>query len=311
MKRALAVLTFPLLFAAAGPARSADLQTELKAMVDSELAFARMAEEKTVRDAFLTFSAENGVLMGPNGAANARQQIASRPAPPPDAPKVRLLWWPVYADISRSGDMGWTTGPSKRMRGDQTGYGNFVTVWKKQPDGTWRWLMDHGINNKEMSPLGPDTPIPPVRAEKLKGEAPKVDVAAVKEELLAVDRELSKVTAKGDTAGWIAAMADNARVMRDGPQPAVGKEAVAAALSKEQPVTTEALGGEVSSAGDLGFTYGWAEWKSGKTAKKGSYMRIWEKLDGKWKLVMDNTNPFPPPPPAPAPAPAPTPSPQQ
>ena len=313
MKRALAALTFPFLLAAAGPARSADLQADLTAMVNSELAFARMAQEKTVRDAFLTFAAEDGVLMGPKGVENARQQIASQPAPPPDAPKLNLEWWPVYADISRSGDMGWTTGPSRRTRGERVGYGHFVTVWKKQPDGSWRWLIDHGMSNKELSPLGPDTPIPPVRAEKLKGEVPKVDVKAAREEMLAVDRELSKITAKGDTAGWAARMsADHVRIMRDGVQPPVGKEAVHVALAKEQPVTTEVLGGEVSNAGDLGFTYGWAEWKTGETAKKGAYMRIWEKLGGKWTLVMDNTNPFPPPPPPPPPAaPTPTPKPQQ
>ncbi len=307
-KRALAALTLPFLLAAAGPARSADLQADLKAMVDSELAFARMAQEKTVRDAFLTFAAEDGVLMGPNGLANARQQISSQPAPPPDTPKLTLEWWPVYADIARSGDMGWTTGPSRRTRGDRIGYGNFATVWKKQPDGSWRWLMDHGISNKEMSPLGPDTPIPPVRAEKLKGEASKatqVDTKAVREELLAADRELAKVTAKGDTAGWAVHMAaDHARVLRDGVPPAVGKEAVRATLAKEQPVSTEVLGGEVSAAGDLGFTYGKAEWKSAEATKPGAYMRIWEKQAGRWTLVMDNTNPFPPPPPPP---PAPTP----
>lgn len=306
MKRALAALTLPFLLAAAGPAWGADLQADLKAMVDSELAFARMAQEKTVRDAFLTYAAENGVLMGPNGSENARKQIGSQPPPPADAPRLNLEWWPVYADISRSGDMGWTTGPSRRTRGERVGYGHFVTVWKKQPDGSWRWLMDHGIGNKELSPLGPDTPIPPVRPEKLKGPAAKADVKAEKEAMLAADRELSTVTAKGDTAAWATLMsADHARILRDGAQPAVGKEAVRAALAKEQPVTTEVLGGEVSDAGDLGFTYGWAEWKSGETAKKGAYMRIWEKLDGRWKLVMDNTNPFPPPPPPPAPTPKP------
>lgn len=318
MKRALAALTFPFLLAAAGPARSADLQTDLTAVVESERAFARMAQEKTVRDAFLTYAAEDGVLMGPNGAENARKQIGSQPPPPPDAPRLNLEWWPVYADISASGDMGWTTGPSRRTRGERTGYGHFVTVWKKQPDGSWRWLIDHGIGNKELSPLGPDTPIPAVRPEKLKAVASKLDAnasTAAREAMLAADRELSNVTAKGDTAGWASAMAaDHARIMRDGSQPAVGRDAVRAALAREQPVSTEALGGVVSDAGDLGFTYGWAEWKAGETAKKGSYVRIWEKLDGKWTLVMDNTNPFPPPPPPPpaaTPAPAPTPNPQQ
>jgi ketosteroid isomerase-like protein len=289
---ALLLLTVP------GSVRAADLQAELKGLADNERAFAKMASEpdKTVRDAFLAFVADDGVIFGENGPTNAKAAFTAAPAPPPGTPKLQLLWWPTHAEVASSADLGWTTGPSKRMRGDKVGYGQFVTVWKKQADGKWRFLIDHGISTDEMSPLSPDTPIPPVPADKAKGEFKPVDPKAALDALMAADRELSKVTAAGDKAGWLNWMADDGRLLRNGPQPAVGKDAVRAALEKESPLASEPLGGGVSAAGDLGFTYGKATWP--KDGAKGEYLRIWEKHGNAWKVAMDEFTADPPPPPA-------------
>jgi ketosteroid isomerase-like protein len=278
----LLLLTLP------GTARAADLQAELKGLADNERAFAQMAKDKTVREAFVHFIADDGLIFGPEGPTNGKAFFKAAPPPPPGAPKLELLWWPVHADIARSADLGWTTGPSKRSRGDKVSYGYFLTVWKKQPDGQWRFLVDNGIDTDEMSAQGSDTPIAPLRVEKAKAEFKPMDPKTSLEGLLTVDRELSKVTSHGDKAGWLAAMADDARLMRNGPQPSVGKEAVRAALEKEPgAITTEPLGGEVSAAGDLGYTYGKGSWKKGDAAEPVLYLRIWEKRDGAWKLVVD------------------------
>jgi ketosteroid isomerase-like protein len=302
-----------LLLAAPGAARAADLQAELKGLADNERAFAKMASEpdKTVRDAFLAFVADDGVIFGEEGPTNAKAAFSAAPAPPPGTPKLHLLWWPTHAEIASSGDLGWTTGPSKRMRGDQVGYGHFVTVWKKQADGKWRFLIDHGIQTDEMSTLGPDTPIPPLPAEKTAKDAKDkttvkpVDAKAALDQLMTADRELSKITAAGDKAGWLNWMADDGRLLRNGPQPAVGKDAVRAALEKEAPLTSKPLGGGVSAAGDLGYTYGKGTWKKADSTQSGDYLRIWEKRGGTWKVAMDEFVADPPPPPTPPATPAP------
>jgi ketosteroid isomerase-like protein len=300
----LAAVASLLLLAAPAAVLAADLQTELKGLADNERAFAKMAAEpdKTVRDAFLAFVADDGVIFGGEGPTNAKAAFTAAPAPPPGAPKLQLSWWPTHAEIASSGDLGWTTGPSKRVRGDKVGYGQFVTVWKKQADGNWRFLIDHGTQTDEMSSLGPDTPIPPVPAEKVamaKAGIKPVDAKAALDGLMAVDRDLSKLTAAGDKAGWLSRMADDGRLLRNGPQPAVGKDAVRAALEKEAPLTSEPLGGGVSAAGDLGYTYGKGTWKKGDSTEPAEYLRIWEKHGGAWKVAMDEfTSSAPPPPPA-------------
>src|SRR6476659_2820488 len=112
----------------------AQAQSALHDMVKTEQAFSKMAEEKNMRDAFLAFIADDGLLFRP-GAVNGKQWMQEHPVPPSDKNPL-LAWQPAFAGMSVSGDLGFTTGPweFKEDRSDQTPsrYGDFVTVWKKQ-----------------------------------------------------------------------------------------------------------------------------------------------------------------------------------
>ena len=58
----------------------------------------------------------------------------------------RFTWWPDTAVVAASGDLGYTVG-SYAIRdeaGDTTARGHYVTVWQKQPDGTWKIAVDIG-----------------------------------------------------------------------------------------------------------------------------------------------------------------------
>lgn len=264
------------------PAFAQTLQADLDAMVASERAFSRLSEEKGFKEAFLTWIADDGIMFRPT-PVKGKEMLAARPDPP-----IRLVWQPSHAEIARSGDMGWTTGPWQRQAhgSDEIAYGDFLTVWKKQPDGKWRWMIDTGIaHDKPTAPAGSPSPVP-----AKKGSLPKVDPAAT-QALLAADRELGQATAKGTSAAYLARVTDDARLMRSGAFPHVGKDAVRAALEKAPAaMTSTPEGGGVSAAGDLGYTYGTAEWQGAKVG----YLRIWEKQDGTWKLRVDWVDDPPP-----------------
>ena len=126
-------------------------QSALQEMVKTEQAFSKMAEEKNTRDAFLAFMADDGLLFRP-GAVNGKKWMLEHPAPPTDK-KPLLAWQPSFAGMSASGDMGFTTGPWE-FKGDvkdekPSGYGHFITVWKKQSDGEWKWVVDVGTSSPE------------------------------------------------------------------------------------------------------------------------------------------------------------------
>jgi ketosteroid isomerase-like protein len=61
----------------------------------------------------------------------------------------RLTWTPVSADISDSGDLGYTYGTYEFYSRDKDGkptveYGNYTSIWKKQADGRWKVVLDMG-----------------------------------------------------------------------------------------------------------------------------------------------------------------------
>lgn len=57
-----------------------------------------------------------------------------------------LSWKPVKAEVSSSGDMGYTIGywEISTTGTDVSANGKYLTVWKKQLDGTWKVVADIG-----------------------------------------------------------------------------------------------------------------------------------------------------------------------
>jgi ketosteroid isomerase-like protein len=254
-------------------------QSALHDMVKTEQAFSKMAQDKTIRDAFMTFIADDGLLFRP-GAVNGKKWMIEHPVPPSDKRPV-LLWQPAYAGMAASGDMGFTTGPweAKNDIKDEkpSGYGHFVTVWKKQADGSWKFVVDLGISHPQSG--GPQTLWTPPATSKKETFKP-VDLPGARKSLL--DR---------DQAYEIAAFADYAspdvRLYRANSLPFIGREASLAALAKTTgQVKWHPIAADVSQAGDLGYTHGTYE----AANERGSYVRIWRRENGQWRIVMDVTN---------------------
>jgi ketosteroid isomerase-like protein len=55
-----------------------------------------------------------------------------------------LSWEPVRAEISRSGKLGYTWGRYHSTLKGKSHDGTYMTVWQKQPDGSWKVLFDTG-----------------------------------------------------------------------------------------------------------------------------------------------------------------------
>ncbi len=278
-----------------------DLPGDLDALVAAERAFAKASVEKGMMDAFRAYIADDSVLFRP-GPVPGKQWLGTRPNPP-----ITLDWRPVHADIARSGDLGWTTGPFEisRSGSDQKTHGHYMTIWRKQPDGNFRFVIDIGIGTPTAAPAGGEPG--PLKPEK-EGGAPAVDAKATEASLLETDRTLAKNgVAQGIASAFSPVLATDARLMRNGAQPSAGKEAVQKALAEEKArFTWEPIAAHASAAGDLGYVYGTYERTEGEATEKGHYVRIWDRAPGgPWKLSMDIINPLPPPPPPAAPAPPP------
>ncbi len=70
--------------------------------------------------------------------AGSAQEFLKDKADPPTA----VFWWPGRSYVSCDGNTAVNTGPWVRQWGKSVGY--FTTVWQRQADGSWKWVLDHG-----------------------------------------------------------------------------------------------------------------------------------------------------------------------
>lgn len=265
----------------------------LQQMVQTEQAFSRMAAEQNTRDAFMAFIADDGLLFRPT-AVNGKQWMREHPVPPTDKHPL-LAWQPAFAGMAAAGDLGFTTGPwefKEDIKDEKpAGYGHFVTLWKKQADGTWRFVLDLGINHPMSG--GPQTIWQPPEP-KPSAIVPRVDVAIARRNLVNWDRDYLLVSGKhGLVSAFIYYASPDVRLYRTGSLPFVGRTAAIKALgSAKGQVSWTTTSGDVSRSGDLGYTYGTYEITDATAVtERGSYVRIWKKERGLWQIVLDVANP--------------------
>jgi ketosteroid isomerase-like protein len=210
--------------------------------------------------------------------------------------KGLLSWEPVFADVSRAGDLGYTTGPWEfRPNGpdDQpVAFGQYFTIWKKQADGTWKAVLDRGVATEKGFPR-PSLIFPP--DEDIGDGKSRSDIASARASLMKLETSFSNASALNARTAFESFLADDARVLRQNAEPAISKSAVGKLMPEAgRALTWEAAMVDVSASGDLGYTYGKFELNTrGVTLQRGSYVRVWKKLNGKWRVVADVMSPDP------------------
>lgn len=103
-------------------------------VIATELAFARLAQEKGQWTAFAATASADAVMFVPQ-ATNARKWLRGRANPP-----TAVKWQPAQVWVSCDGSLAVTKGPWQRP----AGVGYFTTVWARQRDGSYKWVLDQG-----------------------------------------------------------------------------------------------------------------------------------------------------------------------
>jgi ketosteroid isomerase-like protein len=235
-------------------------------MVAAERAFAADAVARTTREAFLAALAPDAVVFDPGPAEGQRVWTARAPN------KHRLEWAPAMAELSAGGDLGYIVGPwrfTPEGAAAPAATGWFVTVWKKQADGRWRVLVDHGLET-------PAAPFPEAvqRRGGISLGAPPAWPVGIPE----------LRTADLVPAGRLAPALVSADFLRlRAHQAPDGK---AEGLPMDNHATRVDTGLAVSAAGDLAVTWGGG-------AGSPSWLRVWrrpaaeEPAGAGWRLALD------------------------
>jgi len=135
------------IFAACGPNLDKSAATTKDDIMKAEKDFEKMAAEKGIAEAFWYYADSNAVIKRGNdslivGRDNIRNYYSGE-----YYKQANVQWTPDFIGVSDNGDMAWTYGKYRWQSTDSSGRaqefkGVFHTVWKKQKDGSWKYVWD-------------------------------------------------------------------------------------------------------------------------------------------------------------------------
>lgn len=271
----------------ASPAAAQSLAAQ--AIIAAEFAFAADARTRGLKPAFLASMHDSAVYFPAGAPVSARAYWSGRPEPAPTDPVLR--WAPALAGVSAAGDLGYTTGPWQMAGADSKliATGQFFTVWARQSDGSWRWLLDNGIS----SPLSTTPAALPTATLATPNKVPG-GTGAQPLNVRWLDEQLSANIAKRTMKlAYNEQLHPQARLLREGLAPLTTKAAIAEQLYNEAPQRLQPASGRVAASRDLAYSYGTCQVaKTG--AASGSYVHLWKRSrEAGWQLLLEITNPAP------------------
>jgi ketosteroid isomerase-like protein len=121
--------------------------TVTKEIADAEKAFETMAKEKGIAEAFAFYADDSAVIKRRNDTLIRGKEGIRNFYSDNFYKSASVSWSPDFIDVSHKGDMAYTYGKYLWQSRDSTGKpiefrGVFHTVWKRQKDGSWRYVWD-------------------------------------------------------------------------------------------------------------------------------------------------------------------------
>lgn len=125
-----------------------------RAVLSADSAFARRAASAGIGAAFAACAAADAAVLpggsrivsGPDSIGAVYGKLAAG---------SRLEWAPVDAEAAASGDLAFTVGeavlsaPDRGSRGERRWYSKYLTIWRRQGDGSWKYVVDGGNERPE------------------------------------------------------------------------------------------------------------------------------------------------------------------
>lgn len=264
-------------------------ESRLEELANAEREFAATTVQEGFRDGFIKFFADDGIGFGPH-PQRTRSELSKSPAATGPR-RVIFNWAPMFGDISTDGDLGYTTGPvlytdvSANPRPPR--HGMYFSVWQKQTDGSWKVVVDMGIDTPQ-AVAAIDTRF--VAA----GPVKKSNVrASTGDDYRQLDQALSNSIAKTSPArAYRSWLGDEFRVHRKGIMPVTDRKDLDSLI--HTPARFELIDGKIASSHDLAFTYGkYVSTDAAKSDENGYYVHVWRRAtNGKWRLVAEVQNPL-------------------
>ncbi len=132
-----------------------DVEAERASLLAADKAWSQMVSDM---DKVTSVLADDAVFLG-EGMPKITGRAAIRQAwmDMSKAPGFSIGWVPEGAVVAQSGDLGYTFGSNEIGANDAKGArvttkGKYVTIWRKQADGSWRAVVDIGNGDAPPAP---------------------------------------------------------------------------------------------------------------------------------------------------------------
>lgn len=246
---------------------SAGSQTAVQKIVDAEHAFARRALVVGAGPSFVEFMTDDAWAFNPD---------AMKAKPYWSAQKVGatvLEWAPNFADAASDGSFGYTTGNwqyREKAGAEPTAFGEFNTIWVKQTDGSYKWIIDIGTGHDKPAAYSTSVAMPPLTGGR-HPSPPQFDMSTF-------DEEAGKDAQKA--YGTFAS--ENIRMIRRAKLPILGSPAVKNEISGKMTFGATLATQRASEMAFVLRPYVLGE-------EKGNQLQVWKydhKLAG-WVIVLD------------------------
>lgn len=122
-----------------------DVSTLKKQILNSDIAFSDYSVENGYSKAFIEFADDSAVLLKPNRlpvvGINEIKKLYSQ-----GNSEIVLSWKPSFVDVAECGELGYTYGIWTLLNKKDSilGQGTYLSIWKKQNNGEWKYVLDTG-----------------------------------------------------------------------------------------------------------------------------------------------------------------------
>ncbi|MBX9783567.1 MAG: DUF4440 domain-containing protein [Chitinophagaceae bacterium] len=112
-------------------------------MAATDRAFSDSSAKLGMKKAFLEFVADDAVLLRPGYMPIVEGDVIKFLSAQEDTSFV-MTWKPKGAQLAQSNDLGYTYGVYEVKTKDTVMNGTYLSIWQKQKDGKWKFVLDTG-----------------------------------------------------------------------------------------------------------------------------------------------------------------------
>ena len=143
MKKITAGIFASLIVLSCSNPKTVDVSRDTEAIMNADRAFSEISKKRGMKNAFIHYADSAAVLLRAGYFPIVGKDVIEYLQNINDS-AITLSWTPENAGMAISGDLGYTYGIYNFQDKDTSYQGTYVSIWQKQADGSWKYILDSG-----------------------------------------------------------------------------------------------------------------------------------------------------------------------